>query len=199
MIYVDSGAIFTATVEGAPVGLVGQIGVRIEDGNNVVISARTTTGIVESAPGIYAKDDLHAPLAGGTYLVIWDYPTGDPPPDDFAAAEEELEVNFQPQPSPPSGFGGLPFSDAGTVYDRSGAQLADIACRVWRVQPARAGNTGEIRDYGGVAEYAARSVLVGKRNLRLTVNGQSYNIVDAIQHDGLPSVELLLKQVAADG
>jgi hypothetical protein len=84
VIEVLAGATFTAVAENADPGLVGTIGVAIEGADNNVISARTTDGIVESAPGIYVKDDLVAPDDTGTYLVIWD--------DGTDYASEELVV-----------------------------------------------------------------------------------------------------------
>jgi head-tail adaptor len=100
MIEAVAGATFTAVAEDADPGLVGTIGVAIEDADNNVISARTTDGIVESAPGIYVKDDLVAPSSTGTYLVIWD--------DGTDYASEELVVLATPgvDTEPPGMDGG---------------------------------------------------------------------------------------------
>jgi hypothetical protein len=83
------GDVLTVSAEGAPTGLAGTIGVRIEDGDGNVVLARTTAGIVESeaGSGIYVKDDLVAPDAGD-YLVLWD--TGGATP---AFSVEQLHVS----------------------------------------------------------------------------------------------------------
>jgi head-tail adaptor len=88
MIETTSGATFTAVAEDADPGLVGTIGVAIEDADANVISARTTDGIVEVAPGVYVKDDLVAPNDPGTFLVIWDDET------DFASEELVVSASF---------------------------------------------------------------------------------------------------------
>lgn len=73
MISVAAGATFEATAENAPTGLVGVIGVAIEDGQGDVVTARTTAGIVESPDdsGIYTAT-LTAPETMGQYLIVWD-------------------------------------------------------------------------------------------------------------------------------
>src|SRR5690349_18573194 len=66
----SAGATFEATVNNAPTGLVGTITVRIEDGQNTIVTAATSSGIVESGTGIYTAT-LAAPDDAGQYLVIW--------------------------------------------------------------------------------------------------------------------------------
>lgn len=68
----EAGATFEAMLSNAPTGLVGSLGVDIENGNGDVFVARTTAGIVEIGAGVYVKDDLIAPVIPGTYYVIWD-------------------------------------------------------------------------------------------------------------------------------
>jgi hypothetical protein len=66
----STGATFEATVDNAPTGLVGTITVRLEDGQDTVVTAATTSGIVESGVGIYTAT-LTAPDVAGQYVVIW--------------------------------------------------------------------------------------------------------------------------------
>ncbi|MCU1500582.1 MAG: hypothetical protein JWM47_4535 [Acidimicrobiales bacterium] len=92
MISVQASETFQATLDGAPTGLVGTLGVRIEDADATILIARATTGIVEvtagsgiylatvTAPGVPSPED--AP-----YVVLWD--TGG---DDPIYAEESLVV-----------------------------------------------------------------------------------------------------------
>jgi hypothetical protein len=57
----------------APSGLVGTIGVRVEEGEGTTVTARTTAGSVEhpAASGLYWAV-LAAPLVGGQYAAVWD-------------------------------------------------------------------------------------------------------------------------------
>lgn len=94
---VAPGATFTAIAEGFDTGLVGTIGVRIENPDGSNHTPRTTVGIVELEPGfgVYAKDDLVAPDARATYALLWD------DPGSGQEASEELVVTSN---LPPSGF-----------------------------------------------------------------------------------------------
>jgi hypothetical protein len=99
MIYAEPSTTFVASAGQAPTGLVGTIGVRIENADGSTHTARTTAGIVEleAGSGIYAKSDLVAPDSEGTYFVLWDTGGGSP-----AFAEDRLEVTYDaPVPSPP--------------------------------------------------------------------------------------------------
>lgn len=73
------GATFEVTAYNAPTGLVGTIGVHIEDGQGNTVLARTTTGIVESpvSDGVYTAT-LTAPTTSGQYIVIFDTGGADP-------------------------------------------------------------------------------------------------------------------------
>jgi hypothetical protein len=79
-----TGGTFEATVDNAPTGLVGTLTVRIEDGQNNIITAATTSGIVESGTGVYTAT-LTTPDYG-QYVVIWNDGTG-------TEAAEDLFVN----------------------------------------------------------------------------------------------------------
>lgn len=79
-IYAEPGATFEATVDNAPTGLTGTIGVRVLDTPGAtIITARTTAGISEnpSGSGIYSVA-LAAPNTLGTYSVVWDTGGGAP-------------------------------------------------------------------------------------------------------------------------
>jgi hypothetical protein len=80
---------FVATLEGAPTGLSGQLGVTIYDLTDTVIRARKTTGLVEvgTGTGVYTIA-LTSPAAPGQYAIVWD--DGTPSPDDTSV--EELTV-----------------------------------------------------------------------------------------------------------
>jgi hypothetical protein len=69
------GATFEATVNNAATGLVGTITVRIEDGQNNIVTAATTAGIVETATGVYTAT-LAAPVPVGQYVVVWSRGSG---------------------------------------------------------------------------------------------------------------------------
>lgn len=79
------GVSFEATVNGASTGLVGTITVRIEDGQNTVVTAASTTSIVESGTGIYTATRT-APSTAGQYLVIWNDGTNE--------TSEDLTVSY---------------------------------------------------------------------------------------------------------
>jgi hypothetical protein len=96
MIYTRPGDAIEPTLEGAPAGLEGTIGVRIIDApTDAELVARTTVGIVErpAGSGIYTAT-LTAPADAGSYLVVWD--TGGAAPT-FAA--EELVVTAAGAPA----------------------------------------------------------------------------------------------------
>ncbi len=134
MIYVQPGATFTALLDNAPSGLVGTLGVRIENADGTNQTPRTTAGIVEleAASGSYVKADLVAPATAGTYFVMWD--TG----SDFAS--EELVVNASG--APPAGpFGPGPFISRQDLTDYLGRNVnsddgaliaCDAACEIVR-------------------------------------------------------------------
>jgi hypothetical protein len=88
MIYALPGDTYTAALGDAATGLAGTVGVQVRDGDGVVVTARTTAGIVEVVPGsgIYSKNDLVAPEIEGTYLVVWDDGAGN------FSEPEDLEV-----------------------------------------------------------------------------------------------------------
>lgn len=92
MIEVESGAPFTALLEGAPSGLVGTVGFSLLDLSNVAVIPRTTSGITEliAGSGTYRYSGT-APANTGTelasYAAVWD--TGGSTP---VYAVEELVV-----------------------------------------------------------------------------------------------------------
>lgn len=92
MIETTPAAIFTATAEGAPTGLVGSIGVQITDENDVSVTARSTASTTETpaGSGTYVATRT-APTEPGDYLVVWD--TGGTSP---VFTEEQLVVSGLP-------------------------------------------------------------------------------------------------------
>jgi hypothetical protein len=118
MIAAAPGATFEASLQNAPTGLVGTIGVRIMDGQGATTTARTTTGIVETpaGSGIYVAT-LTAPTTAGTYQVVWD--TGSVTPS--TTAVDDLIVT----------------STASAVSVPSGADLTTLAAvRSFMLTPA---------------------------------------------------------------
>lgn len=98
MIEAQAGTYVEAIGAGFDPGLLGTIGVRLEDGEANIVMARRVTGIIESpaGSGIYTTQ-LLAPAAAGTYTVIWD--------DGTVFAPEQLVVTVpEPatRPGPPS-------------------------------------------------------------------------------------------------
>lgn len=96
MIFVRPGETRLMSVTGAPTGLVGTIGVRVEDDADTVVLARATAGIDEFAAGAYRRA-VTFPDVGGQYYVIWDRPGGE-------EAVEEVIVSFDASAAlPPMG------------------------------------------------------------------------------------------------
>lgn len=77
--YAQPDTTVTAILEG-PTGLVGTLGVRIENPDGTTHTARTTAGIVEveAGSGVYVKANLTAPDTVGTYIILWDTGGGSP-------------------------------------------------------------------------------------------------------------------------
>lgn len=100
MIYARTAATFTATLEGAPTGLTGTLGVRIENTDGTTAVARHTTGITElqAGSGVYAAL-LTAPDDAGSYVVLWD--TGGDQPT-YASEDLTVTVGAAPDPLPDS-------------------------------------------------------------------------------------------------
>src|SRR5687767_9561442 len=103
MIWAAPATSIEVTATGAATGLVGTIGVRIQDGQGNDTLARSTSGIVESpaGSGIYTAT-LTSPSIAGQYIVVWD--TGSVSPT--TVAYDELTVTAH-APDP---------TVAGTVY-----------------------------------------------------------------------------------
>jgi hypothetical protein len=103
MIEARPGETFTASAGDAPTGLVGTIGVRIENSDGTNHTPRTTAGIVELEPGsgAYVKTGLVAPTEAGTYQILWD--TGGVSP--LFSDPEELKVGYDlPAPLTPGSY-----------------------------------------------------------------------------------------------
>ena len=85
MIETVAGSMFEAVAQGYDPGLLGTIGVRLEDGEGAIVIARRVTGIIESPPasGIYTTT-LLAPATAGTYTIVWD--------DGTAFISEQVDV-----------------------------------------------------------------------------------------------------------
>jgi hypothetical protein len=202
MIETAPGQRYTATVEGAPEGLEGTMGIRVERPDDTEIMARTTAGIVELVPGVYAREDLIAPATPGTYVVIWD--NGDVPagPEDFAT--EELQVTGV-APTVGGRGGVLPFKDVGSVLKQGGVvALARVACSVWPLTAPRTTDTGEVYSWTGEAELGAADELVGQTNRTLYVTegahaGRRLKVVGAARHEFLPHVTLAASEMRPGG
>lgn len=99
------GQTFYAYLRDADTGLVGTLGVRIENSDGSTYTARTTAGIVEIEPGsgVYSVP-MTAPTEQAQYVILWD--TGGVTPE-YAA--EDILVTGWTQPD----VGGPP----GDVYD----------------------------------------------------------------------------------
>src|SRR4051812_41290245 len=69
----SAGLPFEATLDNAPTGLLGTLGLQIQDGAGVAVVGRTTTGIVESpaGSGVYTAT-VTAPTTSGAYVIVWD-------------------------------------------------------------------------------------------------------------------------------
>jgi hypothetical protein len=70
---------FTAYTEEGVTGLVGTIGLTIQDEQGNVVAPRTVNGIAETpaGSGVYAYTGV-APLVEGSYLLVWDTGGGNP-------------------------------------------------------------------------------------------------------------------------
>lgn len=85
------------------------------------------------------------------------------------------------------------------VQDRSGEKLAEVRATVWRTT----GQTtpgGQRYDYIGTTTAEAREALVGKQNRVLAfIEGESYQVQDAMFWPTMNYVEVRLIQVKGDG
>lgn len=70
MIETRTGLDFTGVFIG-PAGLT-NVGIKVEDLQNNVLTPRTELGINETDPGIYVKNNIPAIVDPGQYLAIWD-------------------------------------------------------------------------------------------------------------------------------
>lgn len=99
MIYVQAGTTFDATLEGAPTGLEGTVGVRVVDPTTeTTVVARTTAGINEypAGSGVYGVT-LTAPALDGHdspwgLSILWDIVPGGAPLAPSATFTEDLLV-----------------------------------------------------------------------------------------------------------
>lgn len=129
MIQTQEAHQFDATLEGAPTGLTGTLGVRLVDpSSNTTLLARQTTGISEypEGSGVYGVT-LTAPAIGNnpspwTISVLWDTVPGGSPlaPDDVFT--EDLIIYGGPVPATP-GLEGTPYFTA----DEFRARYPDLA------------------------------------------------------------------------
>lgn len=96
-------------------GLVGTIGVRIEDGQGNQVLARTTAGIFESpvTATIYAKGDLPAPGSLGQFIIIWDDGAGTWASEDLVVVPAGSSI----VPLPPAPTPAAPQASSGPCSD----------------------------------------------------------------------------------
>lgn len=117
-IYSAPGATFFSELDSAATGLVGTVGVRlIRKSDEVVVTARTTAGIVEfpAGSGRYVFTGT-APAVAGAYTVFWD--TGTVTPSTTASDDLVVTYNLPTGGAEPPG-GSRPYSYA-TLADVSG-------------------------------------------------------------------------------
>lgn len=186
------GQLVTASVEGAPAGAAMGATLKDSDGNDVI---PRSTALDEIAPGVWTYQ-FQLPLIGGFYVLIWD--DGDVPLTEGDVASDDVRVRYSPSPtSPVHGPGPFPFG--GLVLDRNGNGLADVAVNVWREASSTATDAGQAYDYVGLCSPNGRDALVEKRNRILAVDTVAYRVIDAIEYDALPHLELRLRKVKPDG
>jgi hypothetical protein len=113
---------FEITVSGADSGLLGTIGIQIQDGEGNVVVVRTTDDIVESpaGSGIYTAT-LTSPEDAGQYIVIWD--TGIISPETTTA--ETLTVATTTSTLLPSEEGWMPTVNTVAILLRARTQDDD--------------------------------------------------------------------------
>jgi hypothetical protein len=107
-IYTAPGATFHSSLDNAPTGLVGTVGVQIiRKSDEAVVTARTTAGIVESPAGSgrYVAT-LVAPAVKADYTVFWD--TGSVTPTTTASDELVVTATGFPEPEGESPEAGMP-------------------------------------------------------------------------------------------
>jgi len=97
MIYAQPGASFEANAEWGLSGLVGQITVAVYDGIGNTSIAPHTTGIIQTAPGIYTAT-MTAPTAVGQYTIVWAY--GGDTASDEVTVTTSVSVPIVPVPGP---------------------------------------------------------------------------------------------------
>ncbi len=189
MLYQPVGSGFTAVLENGPEGLVGTLGVRIEDTDDNVIRERVTEDILEVAPGVYVIDTLVAPNQTGEYLIIWD--------DGETSITETLITFVQTNEGPPR-RGVLPFQREATIETREGDLVAPILCTIYRGSAGSPTAGGQAYDFTAYADENA-TVAVEQQNLVLDADDDQYRIVDAIHYGFAQYVELRLRQVDPGG
>jgi len=89
-------ATFEAVIQAGETGLVGTIGVELNDNLGAVSIAFTATGIVEIAPGIYAVAGLVAPAVAGQYTLLWRRGAG----GEVLGVDDLTVTSSAPNPSP---------------------------------------------------------------------------------------------------
>lgn len=118
MRYATPGATFTVRFDGFPTGLAGVFGAQILDADDAVVTARATTGIVESpaGSGSYLVTRT-APAVAGDYTVFADSGAITP----GTTAGEQLQVTYTPlSPAPTDAF-----ATADDLAARLGLTLTD--------------------------------------------------------------------------
>lgn len=68
---VPPAATFEAVIEVGETGLVGTVGVEVNDNLGAVSVPFSTSGITEIAPGVYSASGLVAPTVAGQYTLLW--------------------------------------------------------------------------------------------------------------------------------
>jgi len=118
-----AGTGFTSDANFAETGLAGTVGVQIIDSTGAVVSARTTSGIIETpaASGNYLAT-LTAPSSAGDYQIAWDDGSGN-----YAVDEVTVTVG-------PTTFTTPTASDLCTLADVRAAMRVQAAFTDWDAQ-----------------------------------------------------------------
>lgn len=94
MIYARPGQPRRFTIDGAPTGLAGQVGWRLENQADQILVARFTDATSEFATGAYRSKPIICPETQGAYVVVVDLPDG-------TEISIDLEVTYTAGAGPP--------------------------------------------------------------------------------------------------
>jgi len=93
----------------------------------------------------------------------------------------------------------LPTPESAEIRDRSGTVLETVRVRIWRDGDSAPSPQSQVYPFRGVATREAAPHLVGKQNMRLVTDEDTYAVTDAINHPIMGIVELALLRARPDG